>query len=120
MAQGLRKVAAAKKSAGSKKRKAVRAQSKISKGRRAHAAKGRKAVSAKEIMETTKAINAKNEALGAAKAVGAGNTFFLNEIKETGKKQLVKLHKEKTKHEHKEKKLSERLTTQLKKLKGEV
>merc|ERR1719223_902181 len=71
-------------------------------------------------METTKAINAKNEALGAAKAVGAGNTFFLKEIKETGKKQLVKLHKEKTKHEHKEKKLSERLTTQLKKLKGEV
>mmetsp|Transcript_200 Transcript_200/g.208 ORF Transcript_200/g.208 Transcript_200/m.208 type:complete len:122 (-) Transcript_200:389-754(-) len=118
MAQGLKKVAAAKKSAGSKKRKAIRAKTQISKGRRTCAPKGRKAAEARENVETTKAINAKNEVMGAARAVGAGDRFFLNEIKEHGTKELAKQYKARDKNEHKEKKLTERLTSQLKKLKG--
>jgi hypothetical protein len=91
-------------------------QKQLSKGRKAFAAKGRKVALAKQESQTTKAINRKNETAAAARAVGAGNTFYLNDIKEAGKKELGKQKAELRKRENKTVKMSERLKEQLDKL----
>ena len=52
----------------------------------------------------------------AARAVGSGNTFFLNDIKEAGKKEIGKKNAQLRKKESKSIKMSERLTQQLNKL----
>ena len=56
----------------------------------------------------------------AAKALGAGNTFSLNDIKETGKKRLKELNTEKRKKEHNAAKQSDRVKEQLRKLGRDV
>ena len=89
----------------------------VSKGWKTYAAKGRKAAQAKQETATSKAINAKNEIAVAARAVGAGNTFYLKDIKEAGKKEIGKNRKELLKRESKSVKMSERLQVQLNKLK---
>jgi len=92
-------------------------QKQLSKGRKSFAAKGRKATLAKQENQTTKAINIKNEVAVAARAVGAGNTFFLKDIKEAGKKEIGKQQTDLRKKESKSVKMSERLKGQLNKLK---
>mmetsp|Transcript_29560 Transcript_29560/g.62798 ORF Transcript_29560/g.62798 Transcript_29560/m.62798 type:complete len:119 (+) Transcript_29560:370-726(+) len=89
----------------------------LSKGRKAFAAKGRKVTLAKQETQTTKAINSKNETVVAARALGAGNTFSLKDIKEAGKKELGKQKHDLRKRESKSSKMSERLKEQLNKLK---
>mmetsp|Transcript_44087 Transcript_44087/g.134238 ORF Transcript_44087/g.134238 Transcript_44087/m.134238 type:complete len:121 (-) Transcript_44087:1771-2133(-) len=120
MAQGKGNFGAAKKSAGSQKKKAVRQKKKVSKGWKTHAAKGRKAQSARAEAETSKAINRKNEAFVSAKAISAGDKLFLTDIKESGKKELADQSAAKRKREGKSTKVSDRLKDQLRKLGREV
>lgn len=89
----------------------------FSKGRKEFSAKGRKRALAKQDADTSKAINRKNEVTVAARAVGSGSRFFLNDIKEAGKKEIGKKNAELRKRESKSVKMSERLTQQLNKLK---
>ena len=118
MAQGFKlksnKKPNSKKSAPTHKRQK---QKQLSKGWKSFSAKGRKAALAKQESQTTKAINRKNETVVAARAVGAGNTFYLNDIKEAGKKEIGKQRAELRKRESKSVKMSERLKEQLNKLK---
>jgi len=100
-----------------KKSKSNQKQKQVSKGRKAFSAKGRKATLAKQEAETSKAINRKNEVTVAARAVGAGSNFFLNDIKEAGRKEIGKKNAELRKKESKSVKMSERLMEQLNKLK---
>ncbi|KAL3782122.1 hypothetical protein HJC23_005384 [Cyclotella cryptica] len=114
MAQGglkLKSNKAAKKSKPSQQKKS------ISKGRKAFAAKGRKATLAKQEAETSKAINRKNEATVAARAVGAGGKFYLTDIKEAGHNEIRKKNEALRKKESKSAKMSERLQEQINKLK---
>ena len=119
MAQGSGKLGRSKKSGGAQKRKTVRSKM-AGKGRKHHAPKGRKAVGARDDMETTKAINRKNEALISARAVGDGTKFFLNYVKEVGKKELNEQVKARNKKEDKATKLSDRVKQQLKKMGRDV
>ncbi|KAL7474111.1 hypothetical protein ACHAW6_000105 [Cyclotella cf. meneghiniana] len=89
----------------------------LSKGHKAFAAKGRKATLAKQEAETSKAINRKNEATVAARAVGAGGKFFFTDIKDAGKKEIQKKNEALRKKESKSSKMSERLQEQIDKLK---
>uniref|UniRef100_A0A7S1D0M4 Uncharacterized protein n=1 Tax=Cyclophora tenuis TaxID=216820 RepID=A0A7S1D0M4_CYCTE len=120
MAQGSGKLAKAKKSGGAQKRKVVRGKKKPSKGRKYHAPKGRKAASQSADLETTKAINRKNEALLSAKAVGDGTRFFLSDVKETGKKELNAQLKARSKKEDKATRMCDRVKEQLRKMGREV
>lgn len=117
MAQGFK---AKSSKAPTKKSKACQKQKQktkqLSKGRKAFSAKGRKAALAKQDAETSKEINRRNEVTVAARAVGSGNTFFLNDIKEAGKKEIGKKNAQLRKKESKSIKMSERLTQQLNKL----
>lgn len=92
-------------------------QKQLSKGWKTFAAKGRKSTFAKQEAQTTKAINSKNEIIAAARAVGAGNTFSLKDIKEAGQKELGKQKSNLRKKESKSLKMSERLREQVNKLK---
>ena len=78
MAQGNHKLGKAKQSVGAQKRKAVKTVK--------HKAKKGNAtvVTDKRVVETTKAINRKNERLVAAKASTSGTHFFLKDIAEKG------------------------------------
>lgn len=108
-----------KKSVASIKKQRKQSQA-ATKGRRTIQAKGRKLLQSKEIQSTTKAINKKNEKLASAKAVAAGNTFFLNEIKEAGKNEISRMNQEKLKKERGSNKLSSRLKKQLRKMGRDV
>lgn len=119
MAQGSGKLPKSKKSTGSQKRKVV-AKKKVSKGRKLYATKGQKGFAAKQGVETTKAINRKNEATVAARAIGAGDRFFLNDIKEVGKKELNQQTKERSKKERNAHKLTDRIKDQLRQLGRDV
>ncbi len=88
----------------------------VSKGRKVFKAKGIKAIQTQEIRNATKAINKKNESLISAKAISAGNTFFLNEIKEKGKKEINKQKQNQMKKEKGSNKLTSRLKKQLRKM----
>jgi len=88
----------------------------ISKGWKTYAAKGRKRAQASQETQTSKAINKKNEVIAAARAVGAGNTFSLKDIRETGKAEIKKQKDAQRKRESNSK-MSERLQVQLDKLK---
>ncbi|KAL7461674.1 hypothetical protein ACHAXS_002085 [Conticribra weissflogii] len=100
-----------------KKSKPTHQKKQVSKGRKSFAAKGKKAIAAREETQMTKDINRKNEAAVAARAVGAGNTFYLKDIKEAGKKEIGKKKENLRKKECKSVKMSERLKEQLNKLK---
>mmetsp|Transcript_28216 Transcript_28216/g.51030 ORF Transcript_28216/g.51030 Transcript_28216/m.51030 type:complete len:121 (-) Transcript_28216:254-616(-) len=91
-------------------------QNQVTKGWKSYAAKGRKTAAAKHDTSTTKGINVKNEIAVAARAVGAGNTFYLRDIREAGKKQIGKQQREQRKKENNAK-MSERLKVQLQGLK---
>jgi hypothetical protein len=71
---------------------------------------------AKEDIVATKAINKKNEVAASAKAVGAGNTFFLQELKEAGTKEIQKQKRNQMRVEKKSHTLSSRLKDQLRKM----
>jgi hypothetical protein len=114
MAQGLKKnIGGKKKSAAAVKKQE---KQKVTKGRKTVGAKGRKADYAKQIMETSKNIAKKNELAASAKAVASGHTFFLNDIKEYGKKELEKQNRQRNKTETKSTDLTKRLKDQLRKL----
>jgi hypothetical protein len=113
MAQGGIKL----KSKAAKKNKQSQQKRNLSKGRKAFAAKGRKVTQAKQEAETSKAINRKNEATVAARAVGAGGKFFLTDVKEAGQNEIKKKNDQLRKKEKKGAKMSERLQAQIDKLK---
>jgi hypothetical protein len=117
MAQGLKKVGNKKKSAASAKRQQSK---KLAKGRKTFKAKGKKAISERQEVITSKAINKKNEITASARAVNAGNTFFLNELKESGKREMQRLQRNQTRVEKKTNTLSARLKDQLRKMGKEV
>lgn len=102
-----------KKSKPAKKQR----QQNLSKGRKAFAAKGRKVSLARQESETTKTINRRNEIAVAARALGAGNTFALKDLKEAGKKEIGKQKDVLNKRESKSVKMTERLREQVSKLK---
>ena len=91
-------------------------QKQLTKGWKTFAAKGRKATAAKADIQTSKAINRKNEIAVAARAVGAGDRFALKDLKEAGKKEVIK-NKDALKMRESKSKMSERLKEQLNKLK---
>ena len=117
MAQGSAKLARAKKSAGGQKRKVV---TKTKKGPKHHAAKGRKAQAKQETTQVTKSINRKNEAIASARAIGAGNTLFLKDLKEVGKSTLKQQARDRLKKESNASKLTDRMKDQLRKLGRDV
>lgn len=119
MAQGGFK---SKKSGNSKpgkrpNKKKQQKQKQLGKGRKSFAAKGRKATQAKDAIETTKAINSKNETIVAARAVGSGSRFYLNDIKDAGKKEIGRQRTNLKKKETKSMRMSERLQLKLDQLK---
>mmetsp|Transcript_40688 Transcript_40688/g.46243 ORF Transcript_40688/g.46243 Transcript_40688/m.46243 type:complete len:120 (-) Transcript_40688:264-623(-) len=119
MAQGNGKLGKAKKSGGSSKRLARRHQT--YKGpRKIYNPKGKKGIEARGEMETSKTINRRNEAIVSAKALSSGTRFFLSDVKETGKKELSIQHKSRSKKENKDKRITDRLRTQLNKLDREA
>ena len=77
MAQGSHKLGKTKRSGGSQKRKAIKTVKKTKKG-------NNKVERNKAKVETTKAINRKNERIIASKALNAGTTFSLKDISEKG------------------------------------
>ncbi len=120
MAQGgkLKKPANGKQKAKSAAslRKQQKKQLTVTKGRKTFNAKGRKAVQTRDIQSATKAINKKNEAMISAKAVSAGNTFFLNDIKDKGKKEINRQKQNQLKKERGSNKLTSKLKKQLRKM----
>jgi hypothetical protein len=114
MAQGGLKL---KSNKSAKSSKPSHQKKSLSKGRKAFSAKGRKATLAKQEAETSKAINRKNEATVAARAVGAGGKFYLTDIKEAGQKEIQKKNEALRKKESKSSKMSERVQEQINKLK---
>jgi len=105
---------------GKQKRKSVasikKQQKNLQKGRKTFKAKGAKALENKPILDATKAINKRNEMKASAKAVSAGHTFFLSDIKEKGKKEIHRANMSQHKKEQGSNKLSTRLKKQLKKM----
>ena len=91
-------------------------QKQVSKGWKTFAAKGRKASQAKQEISTSKAINRKNEIAVAARAVGSGAKFALKDLKEAGKKEVLK-NKDALRKKEAKSKMSERMKEQLNKLK---
>ena len=116
MAQGGSKLAKSAKPNPKRRATQNKKQKQLSKGWKTFAAKGRKASQAKQEIQTSKAINRKNEIAVAARVVGAGNTFALKDLKEAGKKEVMKNKDVLRKRESKSKQ-SERLKVQLNKLK---
>lgn len=114
MAQGLKKnLGTKKKSAAAVKKQQ---KQKVTKGRVVINAKGRKLAQLAQVVETSKNIAKKNELAASAKAVASGHTFFLNDIKEHGKKELAKQHRNRHQTENKSTDLTKRLKDQLRKL----
>ena len=114
MAQGLgKKVSGKKKSVAAIKKQQ---HQKLKKGRKAYQAKGRKAVGARAEAATSKAIAKKNEIAAAGKAVAAGNTFFLSEIKDAGKKENDRLSRNQLRNEKGGNNLTKKLTQKLRKM----
>mmetsp|Transcript_10098 Transcript_10098/g.12799 ORF Transcript_10098/g.12799 Transcript_10098/m.12799 type:complete len:119 (+) Transcript_10098:157-513(+) len=116
MAQGgkLKKLGGGKqKSVASTKKKATK---QLSKGRKIFKSKGREAIIGKEIQDTSKAINKKNEISVCAKAVSAGGTFFMSDIKDAGKREINRLNRNQRQAERGSNKLSSRLKEQLRKM----
>lgn len=88
----------------------------LNKGRKVFQAKGVKAIQSKQIQDATKDINKKNEIKMSAKAISAGHTFFMNDIKESGKKEINRQNQNLMKKEKGTNKLSSRLKEQLRKM----
>lgn len=115
MAQGTAaKLAKKKKSAGAQKRKTVRKKT-VAKGPR-ECKQQRSSVAAHEKAATTKAINRKNEAAIAAKAVAVGTKFFLGDVSAKGEKEMQKQLREREKKQSKGGGAADRLKSQLRKL----
>jgi len=117
MPQGLKKAGTKKKSVAAVKKLESR---KLSKGRKIFSAKGRKAVGAKHEIATSKAICKKNEITASARAIGAGKKFFLQELKEKGDKENLKLKRNQIRVEKKTNTLSAKLKESLRKMGKDV
>lgn len=120
MAQGsAAKLQKKTKSAAAAKKKVTRTKT-VTKGRKE--CKHKHNIAEKwEQIATTKAINRKNEAGVAAKAVAVGTQFFLTDIASTGKTEMNKKLKERNKRQGKTTSgASERLKVQLRKLGRDV
>lgn len=113
MAQGLSKTPKKKKSTASSAKFNKR---KLVKGRKTFQAKGRKVGLAKQEEATSRAICKKNEKIISAKAVSAGNTFFLTDIKEGAKKEAKRFKRNQARGEAGRNDLDTRLKGQLQKL----
>jgi len=121
MAQGGSKIKSSKPNPKKSNRPTQKTQKKkkqkqVSKGWKTFAAKGRKASQAKQEISTSKAINRKNEIAVAARAVGSGAKFALKDLKEAGKKEVLK-NKDALRKREAKSKMSERMKEQLNKLK---
>lgn len=118
MAQGnLGKLKKPSKSAGSQKRKVVRSKTTQTKGRKQKKARSAAVVeSAKTHEAVSKQINRKNEALVAAKAVSAGNKFYLTDISERGANEHKAQIKARNKKQDNAGKMTGRLKDQIAKL----
>ncbi len=92
----------------------------LPKGRKALQAKGEKATSHKQIEAATKVINKKNEIKCSAKAMSAGNKFFLNDLQEKGKKEIHRANVNQEKKERGKNNLTSRLKNQLRKMGKDV
>jgi hypothetical protein len=92
----------------------------LTKGRKTFKAKGRKAIQTQQIQDATKAINKKNEVMAASRAVSAGNTFFMTEMKEKGKQELHRAKASQIKKERGANKLTSRLKQTLRKMGKDV
>ena len=121
MAQGggKTKLAAKQKSAGSQKHKAAaRGKKTLDKGTRDCKPRRHNHYAA-ETAATTKAINKKNEAAIAAKAVAVGTQFFLTDVAVKGEKEMKKQLRERDKKQNKKQGVggaAERVKAQLRKL----
>lgn len=109
MVQGNRKLGKARKSSGSLKKKGGKAVKHKRKG-------SSKIENNKAHIQTSKAINKKNERLVAAKALNSGTNFFLKDIAERGKSEGQRQKASRDKKQNKPTKLSERLNIRLNKL----
>jgi hypothetical protein len=119
MAQGLGKLTKStkSKSGGALKKKVVRTKT-VTKGRKDYKTKHLNATVIDNVA-TTKAINRKNEINVAAKAVGVGTQFFLQDIAQSGKQAHTKQIQVRDKKQMKSSSTassSNRLKTQLRKL----
>jgi len=117
MAQGIKKSVSVKKSVASVKKQQ---NQKLAKGRKTFKAKGRSAASANEQQATSKAINRKNEITFSARAVTAGNTFFLHELKDKAKAEIERKNRNQTRDEKNTNNLSAKLKQQLRKMGQDV
>lgn len=121
MAQGMNKKL---KKAPNKKNSArgAKQQKKVAKGKRSYQMNKNKKKYQREqhhqnmTVETSKAINKKNEALIACKAISSGSKFFMKDITDSGSKEHQQQLKQRNKKEEKSKKLTDRLQDQLRKL----
>jgi hypothetical protein len=114
MAQGVAKLGKVKHSGGAQKKKVIKSKSSIKKGQKQK--KPKPTSYNTEQKETTKAINRKNEALIAAKAVSAGSRFFLSDIAEHGTQQMNKQHQARDKKEKKKSSVADKVKQQIEKL----
>lgn len=117
MAQGSAKLSKKPKSVGASKKKFVRTKT-VTKGRKERQHKNNAAKA--DDISTTKAINRKNEACVAAKAVAVGTQFFLTDIATKGKSERNKKLGERNKKQEKASGTSDRLKAQLRKLGRDV
>jgi hypothetical protein len=117
MAQGSTKLAKKQKSAGAAKKKVVKTKA-ATKGPKERRHKNNPARA--DDIATTKAINRKNEAGIAAKAVAVGTQFFLTDIATKGKTDLNKKLNERNKKQGKATGAADRLKVQLRKLGRDV
>lgn len=120
MAQGLAKLKNTNRSAVSNKRKAIKNKKIVRKGPKQAKPRNSNKPSFIAELETTKAINRKNEATLAAKAVSSGAQFSLSDISEKGKKEMNKQLKVREKRENKATSVADKVRQQLKKLGKDV
>jgi hypothetical protein len=121
MVQGSAKLSKKTKSAAAAKKKVSRTKT-VTKGRKEFKLKSSTRTEKADEIATTKAINRKNEASAAAKAVSVGTQFFLTDIASTGKIEMNKKLKERNKKQSNGGigRSTERLRDKLRKLERDV
>jgi hypothetical protein len=117
MAQGSIKLGTKKKSGGQEKKLAI-AKTKV--GRKVSKPKGRKATEERPDIAISKALAKKAEVQTSAKAIAAGSTIELTDVREKGKIELKTQLKNRNKKENRALKLTDRLKVQLRKLGRDV
>jgi hypothetical protein len=115
MAQGSTKLGKAKHKVGAQKRKSIKSKRIVTKGQKVK----KPTIHVPYVQvekDATKAINRKNEAIVAAKAMTTGTRFFLSDVKENGKKEMKKQHMVRDKKEKKKTSVADKVRGQIDKL----